>query len=92
MIKAGFQCQKCKLKVMDVEVRERRLLEDIVNYVHYIGRMCGQRHSIMSPVCSKRELDIYIPMSKNGIGIDGPELDEEDKRKMDLQLKKGKKK
>jgi C4-type Zn-finger protein len=78
-LQAGYICQKCGMDVTDVQVRERAPDEDVVNYVHHVGNVCGQNHRIRSPMCGARNLDIKIPMTQAGIGFDGPELTEEQK-------------
>jgi hypothetical protein len=74
-LKAKYSCDKCGIKDVVVEVRERYQTEDVVNYVHHVGNKCGLDHGIRSPLCNPQTLTgVYVPMSQNGIGFSGSEL------------------
>jgi hypothetical protein len=88
MLKAGYICKRCGLDVFDVDVRDRVENEGVQNYVHHIGRVCGENHSIRSPLCPTQTLDLKLPITKKGIGFDGPPLTDEDHLDIQRQLAK----
>lgn len=84
-MKAGYICQACKADRFDVEVRERAPGEGLENYVYHVGRMCGDHHHSHYP-CRTDKLDIKLPMTGNGIGVEGPPLTPEEIADLKKQL------
>ena len=78
MVVAGYICRKCGLDVSDVQVRDRASGEEVVNYVHHVGRICGENHSIRSPMCHATAFDLKLPMSDRGVGFPGRQLTDEE--------------
>lgn len=90
MLKAGYICQKCGMDVFDVLIRERKPNEHIQNYVHHTGRICGENHAIRSPMCRAVALDIKLPISSNGIGFDGNNLNQREIADLNRQIEEKK--
>jgi hypothetical protein len=89
MVTAGYICNRCGLNCHDVQVRDRAAGEDVVNYVHHVGRICGENHRIRSPLCAADKLDLKVPISDKGIGLPGRELTEEEHEGLRRQLREG---
>jgi len=77
-VKAGYICKMCGEDTFDVEVREKVDSEDIVNYVHHVGRKCGEHHAKNHPFCLAENVDLKLPISANGIGKIGRQLTPEE--------------
>lgn len=87
-MKAGYVCKVCGADASDVEVRERAGGEDIVNYVHCVASKCGEHHAFFNPGCWASALDIKVPVTQNGIGVEGPPLTKESIAAMNREAKR----
>jgi hypothetical protein len=86
MKKAGYTCHACGLDTLDVEVRQRREHEDIIAYVDYVMRRCGFHHRQHAAKCTTDKLDLKLPISAEGIGIDGAELTPQEQEELRVKL------
>lgn len=86
-VKAGYSCQTCKTEEF-IQVRKREKSESIEHYMKAVVRCSAFDHGMRSPFCKAKTIDVKLPITKNGIGFDGPELDDDDKADLDRQLKK----
>ena len=86
-IKAGYICDTCGVKTTDVEVRERFEGENIIHYTQAVMRVVAFDHGMRSPLCKAKTAGLLLPMTQNGIGVDGPPLTDEERNDIDKRLK-----
>lgn len=89
-MKAGYVCDECGVKTTDVEMRPRYEGEDIIHYTHATMRVVSFDHSMRSPLCKAKTVGLLIPITQNGIGVEGPQLTEEQKADIDRRTKENK--
>ncbi len=66
MQKILFNCKKCGKDKHPFFVRDRRKDEDILSYMNELREEMAVSHSLSSPGCDSRVLDLMIPVSKEG--------------------------
>lgn len=64
MITVMFTCHRCGVEKAKVSVRDRGKDEDVVVYVQDIMNEVGDAHSLRSPDCPERKVDLYLPFDK----------------------------
>lgn len=88
MMLAGYFCERCKLDVENVEIRERFQNEGVRHYVEYVAALCGQDHHHRSPRCLTQTISVKVPMSDQGIGLPGRPLTQDEQDRLNRDLKK----
>lgn len=79
-----LQCEDHpKVVITAVMVAEARRAYAGGENLYSIARRLGAK-----PNTKAKTIDVKLPITKNGIGFDGPELDDDDKADLDRQLKK----
>lgn len=66
MITVYFTCKKCGLTNRPALVRERYANEDVIAFTHAVAAQVKITHSVLSPVCSAREVDLKMPVTAAG--------------------------
>lgn len=85
-----FSC-KCGIKDHPVQVRSRKKDEDLKKWMHEMGVAIGLAHRLLSRDCQIQTMEyVMMPVTQNGIGFEGPELTEEDKKELAEQVRKSK--
>lgn len=86
-IKCKYRCKECKLDEF-IFVRPRKEEEEIKSWVGEVATQAGYSHTILSPKCPQRHLDILFPITKKGIGFEGEPLSDEEMADVQKQLEK----
>jgi hypothetical protein len=73
-IKAMYGCQSCGLDKVKVELEGRSADESIEQFVDRFAHYAGSDHLVRSPICNAGKVDLYMPVTKNGIGFAGEPL------------------
>lgn len=69
-----YTCHGCGLERRKVNVRRRRNMEDILEWMSSIGKDIDDDHKATCPWCKSRNVDLMLPVSeeaeegKEGIG------------------------
>lgn len=67
-----FTCHGCGLQAAHVQVTKRAKNEKITDWMPKVQQAVANRHSFLSPNCTKRECDLAIPLpddETSGIGM-----------------------
>lgn len=86
-IKCMYSCQGCGLKNEPIFVRPRQKNESIESYMREAIAVAAISHSILSRECTERKVDLALPITASGIGFEGRELTDEEKKSLDELLK-----
>jgi hypothetical protein len=69
MITILFTCHGCKLEKQKVSVRERTKDEDVIQWMDATMLVVKDAHSILSPHCRERKVDLMIPVDTNAMRV-----------------------
>jgi len=64
-----YDCPECGLSQVKVSTRPRFPNEDILSWTRTVMVSCAADHTIRSPLCRPKTLDLYMPLPPRGKGI-----------------------
>jgi hypothetical protein len=70
-IKVLYSCHACGTEKATMIVPERREGQEIGDFVRQVAQECGLSHSIRSPKCQNRKIDLMLPLFDDAAQIGG---------------------